>query len=124
MALYNAFYPQQTLPPVLAVHSDGERRVLYLVGWTGPNNRVIAATGNRYLGSTGFVATAAAAVDIRGEQGVAGTGTPGTGGTTTPPPTGGKGDPGEPGSDGFSPVMAVEADGETPGDETRRLALL
>lgn len=57
--------------PVLSVESDGERRVLYVSDWT-------SGTGTKpsigYVGSTGLVATAAEAVNIRGAQGTSGPG--------------------------------------------------
>lgn len=54
--------------PRLAVVSDGPtREVLQLVGWTGGTG---AAPGSGlYVGSSGFVSTAAAAVNIRGTNG-------------------------------------------------------
>lgn len=68
--------------PILAAVSDGERRVLQVVDWTGGTTGK-PATG-QYIGPTGLVGTAAAAVDIRGAQGAAGTpGTPGTPGEVT-----------------------------------------
>lgn len=76
--------------PILAVESDGERRVLRLVDWTGGTGTK-PATGS-YLGPSGFVATAAQATDIRGPQGATGvTPTQNTFATvqvgTTPTPT-------------------------------------
>lgn len=56
--------------PVLAIVSDGERRVLQLTDWVGGEGAK-PATG-QFLGSSGFVATAASAIDIRGPQGQAG----------------------------------------------------
>lgn len=53
--------------PVLAVVADGERRVQRVVGWVGGEGGTPTATG--YIGAAGIVATAAAAVDIRGAQG-------------------------------------------------------
>lgn len=58
--------------PILAVVSDGERRVLQVVDWTG-------GTGTKpntglYVGPAGLVAAIGDAVDIRGAQGPAGSG--------------------------------------------------
>ena len=56
--------------PVLSVEADGERRVLRLVDWVGGTGAKPAI--GSYLSSTGFVATAAQATDIRGPQGAPG----------------------------------------------------
>lgn len=57
--------------PVLAVESDGDRRVINVVDW-------ISGTGTKpttgYLGPLGIVALIADAVDIRGAQGTSGPG--------------------------------------------------
>lgn len=55
--------------PVVAVATDGERRVLQVVDWTGGTGTK-PATG--YIGVSGIVALIADAVDIRGSQGVPG----------------------------------------------------
>lgn len=68
--------------PVLAVVEDGARRVQQVVDWTGGAGTKPAALG--YIGSTGMVETAAEAVDVRGAAGGA----------------------------GWSPLLAVVADGE------------
>lgn len=57
--------------PVLAMVSDGERRVLQVTDWTGGNGTK-PATG-RYLGPSGLVTNIAQAVNVRGPAG------PGTG---------------------------------------------
>lgn len=59
--------------PIFAVVSDGTRRVLQLVDWTGGAGTE-PATGT-YVGPVGMVALAADAVDIRGATGLAGAGT-------------------------------------------------
>lgn len=64
--------------PVLAVVSDGERRVHQVVDWTGGQGTKPPV--GQFIGTTGLVATAALAVDIRGAQGPAGTGGTGGGG--------------------------------------------
>jgi hypothetical protein len=57
--------------PVLAVVSDGERRVLQLTAWTGGSGAAPEAAGF-YLGASGLVANIAEALDLRGAAGVAG----------------------------------------------------
>ncbi len=54
--------------PVLAMIGDGERRVLQLTAWTGGSGSTPAGAGS-YLGVSGWVATAAEALDLRGMQG-------------------------------------------------------
>ena len=61
--------------PILAVVSDGERRVLQVSDWTGGEGTK-PATGS-YVGATGLVTAIADAVDIRGATGGSGGGTPG-----------------------------------------------
>jgi len=56
--------------PVLAVISDGERRVLQVIDWTGGEGSK-PATG-LYIGSTGLVVNIASGIDIRGGAGVDG----------------------------------------------------
>jgi len=56
--------------PVLAVVSDGERRVLQVADWQGGTGTK-PATG-LYVGTTGLVALIANAVDVRGATGAAG----------------------------------------------------
>jgi hypothetical protein len=68
--------------PVLAVVEDGVRRVQQVVDWAGGAGAKPATAG--YVGAAGVVETAAEAVDVRGAQGSA----------------------------GWSPVLAVVADGE------------
>ncbi|MDR7220366.1 hypothetical protein [Aminobacter aminovorans] len=68
--------------PVLAVATDGTRRVLQVVDWTGGEGTKPTTLG--YIGATGIVAAIANGVDIRGATGSTGstgsTGTPGTNG--------------------------------------------
>ncbi len=59
--------------PILAIVTDGQRRVLQIVSWTGGTGTPPSST-NQFLGSVGIVSTAAAAVDIRGAAGAAATG--------------------------------------------------
>ena len=54
--------------PVLAMIGAGERRVLQLTAWTGGSGSTPAGAGS-YLGVSGWVATAAEALDLRGMQG-------------------------------------------------------
>ena len=74
---------QKGWSPILAVVSDGTRRVLQVSDWVGGEG-VKPPTGS-YVGITGLVASIALAVDIRGAQGAQGltglTGTAGTNGT-------------------------------------------
>lgn len=56
--------------PVFAVVTDGARRVLQVTSWVGGTGTP-PASGD-YVGPTGFVGSAAAAVDIRGSVGPAG----------------------------------------------------
>ncbi len=55
---------------VLALVSDGERRVFKIVDWVGGEKEKPTNLG--YVGSTGIVATAALALDVRGDQGAQG----------------------------------------------------
>lgn len=57
--------------PVLAVVTDSLRRVFQITDWVGGEGTKPSTT-NQFIGPTGIVATAAAAVDIRGAQGPAG----------------------------------------------------
>lgn len=77
-ATMSGFAPNQTLnltlprgykgwTPQLAVVTDGTRRVLQVVGWTGGEGT--APTSGLYVGATGLVALIANAVDIRGAEG-------------------------------------------------------
>lgn len=79
--------------PVLAVVSDGARRVVQVYDWTGSTGTK-PATG-QYISTTGFTSNISLATDIRGA-----TGSSGTGGTT-----------GTAGTNGWSPVLAVITDG-------------
>jgi hypothetical protein len=58
--------------PILAVESDNARRVLKVIDWTG--GIADKPQVNVYLGGTGFVSDIASAIDIRGPQGAAGSG--------------------------------------------------
>jgi microcystin-dependent protein len=59
--------------PVPAIISDGERRVIQIVDWTGGSGTKPSIV-NQFIGATGIVSTVAAAVDIRGAAGSAATG--------------------------------------------------
>lgn len=54
--------------PELAVVSDGERRVHQIVDWVGGEGTPPSSV-NQFIGPTGIVGSAAAAVDIRGAAG-------------------------------------------------------
>lgn len=66
--------------PILALIIDGERRVLRIFDWTGGSGTK-PSTVDQYIGATGIVSTAGAAVDIRGAAGAAATGGVMIGGT-------------------------------------------
>ena len=68
-AIANARGPQGWTP-VVAVVTDGTRRVLQITDWTGGGGTKPTVTG--FIGATGIVATAALAVDIRGSIGATG----------------------------------------------------
>lgn len=90
--------------PTLAIASDGNRRVIRIPSWTGGEGT--APTSNVYLGSTGLVGSASAAVDIRGPRGEAGAaGAAGQRGPQGPPGTAAAA-----GDDGWSPRLAVISD--------------
>jgi hypothetical protein len=74
--------------PILSVVSDGERRVLQVVDWTGGD--LPKPTTGLYVGATGLEALIANGVDIRGAAGANGTN----------------------GTNGWSPILAVVSDGE------------
>lgn len=59
--------------PILAVISDGERRVLQLTDWTGGEGTEPAS--GTYLGASGLTAVIGDAVNIRGATGTSGAGT-------------------------------------------------
>jgi len=61
--------------PILAVVTDGERRVLQVADWTGRGGT--KPTTGQYVGATGLTAVLAEAIDVRGAVGATGTGTPG-----------------------------------------------
>ena len=56
--------------PVLAVATDGERRVLEVVDWIGGEGTKPAITG--YIGATGIVVNIADAINVRGSVGAEG----------------------------------------------------
>jgi len=56
--------------PILAIESDGERRVQKVTGWTGGTGTPPAS--DVYIGITGFVPDIASATDIRGAVGASG----------------------------------------------------
>jgi hypothetical protein len=58
---------------VPAVVSDGARRVIQIVDWTGGTGTKPSVV-NQFVGSSGIVSSAAAAVDIRGATGASGSG--------------------------------------------------
>lgn len=76
--------------PILAVITDGTRRVLQIVDWAGGAGTKPSTT-NQFIGTTGIVSTAAAAADIRGPAGTDGT-TPSNQITTNSTQTGLTGD--------------------------------
>jgi hypothetical protein len=59
--------------PILSVVADGTRRVLQIVDWTGGTGTKPSVV-NQFIGASGIVSTAAAAADIRGAVGPAGSG--------------------------------------------------
>lgn len=71
--------------PRFSVVTDGIRRVLRLVGYTGGSGTAPTVPANNYVGSTGL-GTLAAATDLRGQKG-------------------------DPGNSGWSPKFAVATDG-------------
>ena len=58
--------------PRFSVREDGERRVLYLEGYVGGEGSAPALGANRYVGASGYVATATEATDVRGATGAKG----------------------------------------------------
>lgn len=99
--------------PVLAIVSDGARRVLQVTDWTGGAGAK-PATGS-YIGVSGLVATAAEAVDVRGAQGATGAegqqGAQGPEGPQGPQgAVGPEGPQGAPGTDGTNVTITVAAD--------------
>jgi hypothetical protein len=58
--------------PVLAILSDGARRVLQLIDWTGGEGSKPANTIGKYVGVTGLVTLIADAIDVRGSAGADG----------------------------------------------------
>lgn len=67
--------------PLLAIASDGARRVEQIIGWTGGSGNPPAYT-NQYIGASGIVEDIADAVDIRGATGTGTTGATGNNGWT------------------------------------------
>ena len=53
--------------PVLAIISDGNRRVFQVVNWVGGSGSPPATGG--YIGASGLVSLIALAIDIRGSEG-------------------------------------------------------
>ena len=125
--------------PAFGIANDGARRVLQIVDWVGGEDVKPSITG--YIGASGIVPTAAEAIDIRGQQGLAGDdgedgadgpanvltiGTVQSGPTadaqitgTSPAqtlnltlPKGDDGDNGDDGTDGWTPVFTAVVDGE------------
>ena len=91
--------------PVPAFATDGARRVLKIVDWTGGEGT--KPTVNLYVGASGLTATLADAIDVRGAPGTDGTnGVDGTNGTN-----GEDGLDGSDGLDSWSPILAVVTDG-------------
>lgn len=76
--------------PMLAIVSDGARRVLQIAGWTGGTGTEPSFT-NQYIGASGIVEDIADAVDIRGAIGITGAA-------------------GAAGEKGWSPILAVVTD--------------
>lgn len=57
--------------PTIAIVSDGARRVMQIVDWVGGTGTKPSTT-NQFVGASGIVSSAAAAVDIRGADGAQG----------------------------------------------------
>ncbi|MCK9234919.1 MAG: hypothetical protein M0P09_01230, partial [Acholeplasmataceae bacterium] len=93
LALEEAVGPQGW-SPVFGVTTNGDRRVLQIVDWVGGAGAKPSITG--YIGPSGIVPTAGAAVDIRGTQGLKGD----------------QGDKGNTGNHGWSPQIRTTIDGE------------
>lgn len=99
--------------PLLATETDGARRVLRLVDWTGGAGTKPTVPSNNYLGSAGLT-TLALATDIRGPQGVAGT-TPSNQVTTDTTQTGLTGDKTSSGSWTVRRITATDTTDATGG---------
>lgn len=67
--------------PLLAIVTDGARRVHQIIGWTGGSGNPPAYT-NQYIGAAGIVEDIADAADIRGATGTGATGADGNDGWT------------------------------------------
>lgn len=65
--------------PILAITTDGARRVMRVTGWTGGNGNEPAS--GQYVGLEGFVTDIADAVDVRGATGATGATGPAPSGT-------------------------------------------
>jgi hypothetical protein len=102
--------------PVIAIVTDGSRRVIQITSWTGGSGTAPASP--RYVGATGLTTVLADAVDVRGAAGATGsTGATGATGATGPQgdvgPSGGEtGATGAAGTNGWSPVHNLVADSE------------
>jgi hypothetical protein len=91
--------------PILAVVTDGARRVLQVTAWTGGSSTPPAS--GQFVGAAGLVGNIGNAIDVRGSQGQQGDqGQPGGQG-----PQGNPGAPGSDGEDGWSPIFAIVSDG-------------
>ncbi len=86
--------------PILAVVSDGTRRVLQVSDWTGGEGT--KPTTGQYVGASGLVTLVADAVDVRGATGTTGA----TGATGATGPTGATGATGATGPAAWSAVAA------------------
>jgi hypothetical protein len=102
--------------PVIAIVTDGSRRVIQITSWTGGSGTAPASP--RYVGATGLTTVLADAVDVRGATGATGsTGATGATGATGPQgdigPSGGEtGATGAAGTNGWSPVHSLVSDGD------------
>lgn len=61
--------------PEFGITEDGARRVLTVVDWTGGTDEDTKPDTGIYVGASGFTATLASGVDVRGPQGTSGAGT-------------------------------------------------
>ena len=88
--------------PILAIVTDGARRVHQVIDWTGGQGT--KPTTGQYVSDTGLTSTLASATDIRGAAGA-------TGATGSAGATGSTGAAGAAGEKGWSPILAIVADG-------------
>lgn len=58
--------------PMLRLENDGDRRVLFVYDWTGGAGTKPSVTG--YIGASGLTPNKSLAIDVRGKQGLPGTG--------------------------------------------------